>query len=437
VTPPPPLRRRREDQPVSLISPEAAETSDSFDNGHSSGEDNSWAYPCGSVEGNNGISETVDQGGRDSQSPPLPFCSGPAAALPSPPPNATGHENETFETQEPSPLSDSFMRDISHGTTKPILTFQDSDRRTAHSIGLAGEQDTNLLASLRSIVVNEHNVVDAGVIQVFPGDLTCGDPPVHFNIVTDDLPQQDKVTISIASDAIEELVGSHGPRLVSFYFNHVHPVNCVVSKGRFLRAYQTNKLSIRASLRGVIYGLGAMFWNRDPDSSGPLLLDLHALFQQAHYALHTENHAPNIWTLQACMLLLHERPGDNFTIETPRTWILSAQAVASAQMLGLHRDPKLWNIAPWEKHVRRKLWWATYMSDVWTSVCHGNPPHISNDSFTTSPMGIEELIMEDDVEEDLQDLGDRTSVSDNIASSARFVEAVKLSRILHELLDSF
>jgi hypothetical protein len=365
------------------------------------------------------------------------FSSNPCAPIPSPSLSPPDHDGPSYDAREVRSRRNSYDDTVSPGSAQPTLTFLDGEQRTAHSIGLAGEQDLNLLSSLRSIIVNERDTVDAGVFQAFPGDPTSGEPPVHFNILNDDLPRQDIISTRETSDAIENIVGEHGPRLVSIYFKYIHPMNCVISKGRFLRAYYTKRLSLPASLRGAVYGLGAMSWTRDPQCASFSTPNYSFLFQKAHYALHMEYHAPNQWTLQASLLLLHERPGDSFTIETPRTWILSTQAAATAQVLGLHRDPQLWNLAPWEKRIRRKLWWAAYMANTWASVCHGNPPHISRDSFTTAPILIDEIAQDEEIEEELLEFLDRPCSSAGVTASARFIESVKLSRILHELLESF
>ncbi|KAF4463450.1 fungal specific transcription factor domain-containing [Fusarium albosuccineum] len=373
--------------------------------------------------------------------PPAPVHTSPPVPISSISPGSVSihHESDHIGLlpQSYSPSSSVAARNVSNSTGTPRLSWLEGEQRTAHSIGLSGEQDTNLLASLRSIIVSERNEIDNSVIQVFPGDAGCGEPPIHFNMVLDGLPEPDQAARREISDAIEQLVGEHGPRLVALFFRYVHPMAYVVSKGHFLRAYCNDALSVPASLRSVIYALGVSSWKRDPQCAGLTPPSSYTLFQRAHWALHTETHAPNKWTLQAALLLIHERPGDNFTMETPRTWIVASGATAIAQMLGLHRDPRLWNIAPLEKNVRRKLWWATYMTDVWTSLYHGNPPHIAKDSFTTSPMQIEEILIDEDVDEDPQNLLERSFVSTSVTASARFVELVKLSRILRELLDSF
>ncbi|CAK7204849.1 hypothetical protein SEUCBS139899_007611 [Sporothrix eucalyptigena] len=269
-------------------------------------------------------------------------------------------------------------------------------------MGLSGEQDTELLASFRAAVMNEADSVDADIIQIYPGsnaDAGGNQPPVHFNMIRDEFMPLDNATKKASSDRIENAVHGCADHLVRLYFKHVHPVYPVLSKTRFLQSYVTDKQAIPASLRGAIYGIASNFWYRDQNQrskasttatttpasttiSPPLCaaiisrLDQHELFEHALASLQRELHGPNMWTLQACLLLIHENAAENATVETPRVWMLAAQAVACAQMIGLHRDPMAWQLAGWEKHLRRKLWWATFAADVWSSVCHA-PMHLS------------------------------------------------------------
>jgi hypothetical protein len=316
-----------------------------------------------------------------------------------------------------------------------IHTLEDGKDLTAHSIGLAAEQDTNLLASFRSVIINETNRVAGDIIQVDPGTATA--PPLHFYILRDSFMPYDDQIRNESSRVIESKVGPYGPDLVRLYFQYVHPVYCgAVSKVRFLRAYREDRLSIPASLRGVIYGLGAVYWKRDPVLSQVACpFEQYELFQPAQASLERELEAPNLWKMQACLLMLHEKAAANTTFETPRIWTLSAQAVACAQMIGLHRDPSDWAIAPWEKSLRKKLWWATYVTDVWSAVCHGNPPHIYRASYTTSNLEMDDLKFDEDVPDDLRDMVDPTSARFDVSTGARFLELVKLTQILHNMLD--
>jgi len=324
------------------------------------------------------------------------------------------------------------------GLVEPkIYTLEDNRNQTAHSMGLSAEQDTNLLATYRSVIINESNRVAGDIIKVYPGDVSRGAPPLHFYILSDLFMPYDNNLKDECSQLIETKVGYHGSNLVRLYFRYVHPVYCIVSKVRFLRAYKEDKLSIPASLRGVIYGLGAAFWNHDPEMSAiHRPFEQHELFQAAQTSLERELEAPNLWKMQACLLMLHERAAGNSIFETPRTWTLSAQAVACAQMIGLHRDPADWSIAPWEKSLRKKLWWATYITDTWSSISHGNPPHIHKDFYGTSNLAMEDLRYDEDVPEDLQHMVDISSTSFEVSTAARFLELVKLTQILGGLLDA-
>nr|KAK5445832.1 hypothetical protein LTR18_003751 [Exophiala xenobiotica] len=318
-----------------------------------------------------------------------------------------------------------------------IQTLEDGKNLTAHSLGLCSEQDTNLLASFRSVIMNENSRVAGDIMQVNPGSPVAGTPPVHFFILRDWFMPYDNCIKDESSRLIEAKVGLYGPSLVRLYFKHVHPVYCVVSKVRFLRAYKEDKLSIPASLRGAIYAMGSAYWNEDPNlRTIHRPFEQYELFQAAQASLERELEAPNLWRAQACLLMLHEKAASNTTFETPRLWTLSARAVSCAQMVGLHRDPSDWSIAPWEKSLRKRLWWATYMTDMWTSVSHGNPPHIYRASYTTSELTMDDLRFDEDVPEDLADMVDDTSATFDASTAARFLELVRLTQILHTLLET-
>ena len=363
----------------------------------------------------------------------------PSVGAPSPPWTINNDDLVEVHVNVTSPdevVGVQLVRSPNHGrnSRSSVHTLEDGVNLTAHSMGLAGEQDTELLASFRSVVMNEVNRVDADIIQVCSGDLTGNRPPVHFSMLHDECAPLDNVAKENASHNIEAAVNGHADMLVRLYFRHIHPVYPVISKTRFLQAYSKDKLTIPASLRGVIYGLASNFWHHDPSTSQNLSFNQHELFEEALSSLQREFHGPNLWTLQACLLLIHENPAENATIETPRVWTLTSQAVACAQMIGLHRDPTRWNIAPWEKKLRKKLWWATFAADVWSSVCHGNPPHVYLEAFTTSDLTMDDLAFDEAVPLELRYLVDLTSCSLDVSASARFFEGITVTRIVHRLL---
>lgn len=314
-------------------------------------------------------------------------------------------------------------------------SLEDSKDFTAHFIGLSGEQDTNLLASIRYNVLNETNFIDFNIRQVYPGDLVRGTPPIHFSILQDSFPDRDQQTKILASDAIEAHVGAFGVELLKLYFRFVHPILPVLSKARILRSYTANKLSIPASLRGAIYGLACAFLTQGQNLKDILPISQGVLFEHAHTALNRELDSPKLSTLQACLLILHQQPEVNGTTESPRIWVLASQATACAQSLGLHRDPSSWRMAPWEKKLRKKLWWMTYLTDRWTSICHGNTPHIPDDAFDTSDLDVEDLSYDEDVVGlpgcELLERVDQASAR---VHALRFLELVNLTKLLDALL---
>ncbi|GAD93340.1 fungal specific transcription factor domain-containing protein [Paecilomyces variotii No. 5] len=328
---------------------------------------------------------------------------------------------------------------LDHSCTRlerPEETLDDVKGLTAHFLGPSSDQDANLLSSFRSNILNETSYVDVNIRQVFPGNGPDRRPPIHFNIVHDLFPDRDNRAKQLASERIEALVGSYGDALIRLYFRFVHPAFPVLSKARFLKSYSEDRFSIPASLRGVVYGLACPFWEHDDSLRSQAPISQHELFDQVHIALNRELDSPKLSTLQACLLVLHETPPLTQTTESPRNWTLACQATSCAQNLGLQQDPSLWNIPTWEKSLRKKLWWATFATDKWSSLSHGHPSHIPQSSFDTTDLSIEDLL----VEEDVTDLSCGRIISEtdrrpNQARAVNFLETVRLAKLLATLLD--
>ncbi|RSL74692.1 hypothetical protein CEP51_011486 [Fusarium floridanum] len=316
-----------------------------------------------------------------------------------------------------------------------VHTLEDEPDKTTHAMGLAAEQDPYFLDAFRSLLLSEREGIDASFVQVYPGGQDPDDHPIHFLLLQDEFPAHKNQAKQAASDAIESFVWPHGPALVRLYFRHVHSAFPVISKGRFLRQYLTAKLDIPSSLRGAVYALACVFWRKDPSLEGPCPFQQHDLINHAQESLRRELESPNLWRLQASLLLMHMVPPDIDSVETPYTWIMAAQATAAAQMIGLHQDPAKWSIAPWEKKLRRKLWWATYFTDCWSAVCHGNPPHIAADTFTTPPPDLEDLRSDEDLPLDLHHMVDPCNTSFRVPDGVRFLEMINIARDTRVILD--
>ncbi|KAH7074988.1 fungal-specific transcription factor domain-containing protein [Paraphoma chrysanthemicola] len=307
--------------------------------------------------------------------------------------------------------------------------------RTAHSMGLTAEQDSQLLSTFRSVIFSERDEIDANIVQVFAGDSYSQAPPVHFMLLQDEFPDHTNQAMQKASDAIEAIVGPHALLLVRIYFKHIHPAYPIISKVRFLHHFSFSKEAIPASLRGAVYALASAFWEVDSSQHGPCPFAQHELVTLAQDSLRRELEAPNIYKLQACLLLLHMRPPNIDSVETPYTWIMTAQATVCAQMIGLHRDATQWNIPLWEKMIRKRLWWAVFAADCWSAVCHGNPPHIGIQAFNTTELKLEDMRHGEDVPDGLQSFVDPTNMTFDITVGARFIASSQLARQLRIVLD--
>jgi hypothetical protein len=200
-------------------------------------------------------------------------------------------------------------------------------------------------------------------------------------------------------------------------------------------AYAVDKLSLPASLRGVIYGLACAFWTQDPSLKDTPPIAQADFFEHAHAALNRELDSPKLSTLQTCLLILHEQPDVSGTTESPRIWVLACQATACAQSLGLHQDPSSWKLPLWEKRLRKRLWWITYVHDIWTSICHGNTPHLRQESFDTTELSMADLASDEYIVGlpgcHLLDSADQDFQPQN---AARFMEILKLTKLLSRVL---
>ena len=317
-------------------------------------------------------------------------------------------------------------------------TLEDVPGRCAYFMGPTCEQDGFLLDAFKYGILSERFNLDANISQVHSGSTSSpNDKPVHFLLLQIGHPDHVNQDRQHTSDTLESKVWPHGDDLVRLFFRHVHPVFPVVSKGRFLSRYQSSKRSLPACLRGAVYALACVFWS----SHGPLKntrmpFKQHELVTDAQQALRREIENPNLFVVQACLLLQHTQPPSIYAIETPSTWTSAAQATAAAQMIGLHLDPARWRINQIEKHLRRKLWWAVFYADCWSSVCHGNPPHIATTSYTTEPLTMEDVRCDEDVSADLHHLVDPCSANFQIATGARFIQMIDIARSLRTVLDS-
>ncbi|KAK2612620.1 hypothetical protein QQS21_001392 [Conoideocrella luteorostrata] len=308
--------------------------------------------------------------------------------------------------------------------------------QSIYYIGPGAEQDSLLLDSFRYPILNDCPLARCKIVPVHPGGESSTDRPVNFLLLNRTQSEAASLSKKNSLEVIEGNAFPYGPILVRLYFAHIHPAFPILPKSRFLRSYSTDRESIPSSLRGAVYAVASTFWAHDKSLPGRCPIQQHAMLDLAHSALRREIESPSLFIVAACLLIIHGTSGKAENIETPATWTLAAQATAAAQMIGLHQDPGRWKIPSDEKRLRRKLWWACYATDCFSSMAFGNPPHIGAGGWSTLEPSLEDLRCDEDVPSNLEHLIEGENTRFDVTTGARFLELVKISKYMREILDS-
>ncbi|OAA65556.1 Transcription factor [Niveomyces insectorum RCEF 264] len=242
------------------------------------------------------------------------------------------------------------------------------------------------------------------------------------------LARHDNTTLFGADDesnteAIERLVQPHGPGLVDLYFRIVHPSYPILHKAVFLEKYARSYKEFSSPLLAAVYLLAMDWWEYDPDLSGKVKPDSDALVRVATRALTAVVHRPKLSTVQAFLLLLQRAGGDS--------WVLTSQLVAVAEELGLHVDCTSWAIPAWEKGLRRRLSWATFMQDKWGSLIYGRPSHVQAAHWRMPPLSL------DDFPESAADQNEKEGSTEVEKGRLLFIHLARLTEVMAEALETF
>ncbi|KAJ5601224.1 hypothetical protein N7510_010758 [Penicillium lagena] len=219
--------------------------------------------------------------------------------------------------------------------------------------------------------------------------------PVHFMISSEELASSVKhETRAGAGDATREKLNflvplEYGRRLVALFVKYVFPALPVISRSQLGLTSPTCQLpelttlaKVPVLLLAAIYAAAFPFVAHDDYlcvlntyNASPVEM----LWRMVYEIISEEIHTPHLAVLQAALLYLHKKPvGEvQYTMaDTPFIWSFVGQIVGLACSLGLHIECRMWGISPWEKRLRRRLWWAVYAEDKWRSLLMGRPPYI-------------------------------------------------------------
>ncbi|KAF2831402.1 hypothetical protein CC86DRAFT_391005 [Ophiobolus disseminans] len=294
-------------------------------------------------------------------------------------------------------------------------------QRRQHSryIGLSSPFDS-LLIGLSQFDTRNESTFDLGTLRRV-NDHECF-------IMLPDENTQDYAGEADALSQVEQLIHPHGPALLDLYFQVVHPNFPIIQKHLFVERYRNGDRTFSPALLAGMYILALNWWSFSPNLakySKPNSTRLEAI---AMKSLTVAMERPKLSTVQAGLLLLQRPEADS--------WSLTTQLVAIGQELGLHLDCTSWSVPLWERGLRKRIAWALYMQDKWSSLIHGRPSHIFNANWAVKPIAEEDFNEEGDGYETRQD-DTEDEQEENHRGRILFAQMISLTQIMAEVMDTF
>ncbi|CAG8717980.1 5769_t:CDS:2, partial [Racocetra persica] len=161
-------------------------------------------------------------------------------------------------------------------------------------------------------------------------------------------------------------------QLLDVFWTYVHPNHLFIDKLDFLEKY--NNLENNFTTIILLYAMFAIASRTldipdvHKDPSDPTTIG-REYFDRARELLKNEFDNVSITIIQALLLLAayHRSAVDSVT------WLYSGMAIRTAQEMGLHRNPAKWSFSARQTEIRKRLWWACVLNDIFTSASLGRP----------------------------------------------------------------
>ncbi|CCF55460.1 hypothetical protein KAFR_0A00220 [Kazachstania africana CBS 2517] len=169
-------------------------------------------------------------------------------------------------------------------------------------------------------------------------------------------------------DYVERLIYPNGKTLIDIFFKLVHPYFPILHERVFLEKYSRSYRELPVPLLSSIYSLSLQWWDFHPQLIGfpkpdaKIVEQLNSIAYRSYFEM-IEN--PKLSLIQSGLLILLTRG------ERTNNWLLSSNLVALAEELGLGINCDDWKLPKWEKDLRKRLAWAVFSQDKWTSLIEG------------------------------------------------------------------
>ncbi|KAG0022589.1 hypothetical protein BGZ82_010992, partial [Podila clonocystis] len=173
--------------------------------------------------------------------------------------------------------------------------------------------------------------------------------------------------------------------LLDMYFRYMYPFAPIFIRRSFMEHYNSQ----RPDLSQILL-LNAIFCNACWYSDDPVIKqESTKYFNRAKIILDETYHVSRISTIQALLLMSHHQYGvGNYS----GGWLYTGMATRIAHDIGLHRQDVQVN-EPEEGEIRRRVWWAVYISDRLGGGILGRPVVIRDKEYNVQ-MPSEEWITE-------------------------------------------
>lgn len=251
--------------------------------------------------------------------------------------------------------------------------------------------------------------------------------PLTFHVVEDSSVKP--LAVPTAVDAIETCVRPYGPSLVQLFWMMVQPSYPILCRKAFMSAYTDSYRKIPPALLGAVYLLSLTWWSYDTALSVRKEPDRGNLRELTLNAILDSYHRPRLSSVQAILLYLQCKPEDPLNPDHTYVWGLISQALAVSEALGLHLDASAWKIPHWERALRKRLAWAVFVQDRWTSIAYGRPPHIDQSYWTVTMPDM------DDFEGSMP--GNHDADAYRLAGVHQFLSMISLTSILCRIQSEF
>ncbi|KAF2134463.1 C6 transcription factor-like protein [Dothidotthia symphoricarpi CBS 119687] len=174
-------------------------------------------------------------------------------------------------------------------------------------------------------------------------------------------------------EIVEQIIGPFKREVVELFINNIHFNFPVLDHETYTTLRNGDFEKLPNSLMCVIYEIGSPMWAKSDTLKMHFRPDIHYISNKGISAILEDFLSPGIPTVQAAILDQIARP----SVSIVGNITLCGKTISLAQTFGLHRNPSKWNITDNEKAVRIRLWWCCLITDHWSSVAYGAPPHIS------------------------------------------------------------